>query len=172
MMKFPKKAAEQGRFGAIVGEIMFLRTAIALAVFAVAAHAAELSLEQATLAPGKPAALNVKLTAGNNVITGIQFDLEYDAAALDVSVEAGPAAKQASKNLQSSQIKAGKLRALIIGFNRNTIADGILAVVHVSYKGSDTGKTFPIHITASSGTDANAQPIAVTGKDGGVKVEK
>lgn len=171
-MKFPKKAAEQGQFGDIVGEIMFLRTAIALAALAVAANAAELSLEQGTLAPGKPAALNVKLAAGKNEITGIQFDLEYDAAALEVNVEAGPAAKQASKNLQSARLQAGKLRVLIIGFNRNTIADGVLAVVRVSYKEADTGKTFAIHITALAGTDANAQPIAVTGKDGGVKVEK
>jgi hypothetical protein len=151
---------------------MFLRTAIALAVFALAANAAELTMEQGTVATGKPAALNVKLAADTEALTGIQFDLEYDAAALDVSVEAGPAAKQASKGLQSARIQAGKLRVLIIGFNRNTIADGVLAVVHVSYKGTDTGKTFPVHITAPWGTDAEAKPIAVSGKDGGVKVEK
>lgn len=69
---------------------MFLKTAIVLAVLAVAANAAELSMEQGTVAPGKPAALSLKLAAGSDAPTGIQFDLEYDAAALDVSVETGP----------------------------------------------------------------------------------
>lgn len=151
---------------------MFLKTAIALAMLAVAANAAELSMEQGTLAPGKPVALNMTLAAGTDAPTGIQFDLEYDAAALDVSVETGPAAKQASKGLQSARIQAGKLRVLIIGFNMNIISDGVLALVHVSYKGIDTGKTFPVHITASSGTNGKAEPVAVTGKDGSVRVEK
>jgi hypothetical protein len=167
-----KKTAAYERFGDIVGKIMFLKTAIALAMLAVAANAAELSMEQGTLAPGKPVALNMTLAAGTDAPTGIQFDLEYDAAALDVSVETGPAAKQASKGLQSARIQAGKLRVLIIGFNMNIISDGVLALVHVSYKGIDTGKTFPVHITASSGTNGKAEPVAVTGKDGSVRVEK
>ena len=151
---------------------MFPRTAIALAVFVWAGNAAELSLEQGSLAPGKPATLSMKLAAGTDVPTGIQFDLEYDAASLDISVEGGPAAKQASKNLQSAKIRDGKLRVLIIGFNRNGIADGVLALIHVSYKGQDGGKTLPIRVTASSGTNEKAQSVAVTAKDGSVTVEK
>jgi hypothetical protein len=149
-----------------------LRTAIVLAVLAVGVHAAELSLGQGTLSPGKSVALDVKLAAGAEAPTGIQFDLEYDAASLDVTVEAGPAAKQASKNLRSAPIQSGKLRVLIIGFNRTTISDGVLAVVHVSYKGTETGKTFPVHLVASSGTNADAKPVAVTVKDGSVRIEK
>jgi hypothetical protein len=151
---------------------MYLRITIALAVLAAAANAAELSMEQGTVAPGKPAALAMKLAVGKEAPTGFQFDLEYDAAALDISVEAGPAAKQASKGLQSSRLNPGTLRVLIIGFNRNPISDGVLAIVHISYKGAEGGKTFPIHITGSSGTDEKAQPVAVAAKDGSVKVEK
>jgi hypothetical protein len=148
------------------------KTAIALAVLAVAANAAEISLEHGTVAPGKSVALAVKMDAGQDAPTGVQFDLEYDATVLDMSVEMGPAAQQASKNLRSAAIQPGKLRVLIIGFNRNTIADGVVALVHVSYKGTETGKTFPVHITAQSGTNANADRVAVTAKDGGVRVEK
>jgi hypothetical protein len=151
---------------------MFLKTAIALAMLAVAANAAELSMEQGTVSAGKPVSLSMKLAAAADALTGIQFDLEYDAVSLDLSVETGPAAKEASKNLQSARLQPGKLRVLIIGFNRNTISDGVLAIVQVSYKGVETGKTFPVHITASSGTNAKAEPIAVTAKDGSVRVEK
>lgn len=145
---------------------------MALAVLTVAASAAELTLEQGTLTLGKPVALTVKMSAAAEAPTGIQFDLEYDAASLDVTVEAGPAAKQASKNLTSRSLQPGKLRALIIGFNRNIISDGVLAVVHVSYKGTETGRTFPIHVTGSSGANADARQVTVTATDGGIRVEK
>ena len=147
------------------------QTVIALAMIAVAANAAELSLEQATLTPGKPAILGMKLAAGTDAPTGIQFDLEYDGENLDISIEAGPAATQAGKSVQSRKIQPGKLRVLIIGFNRNAISDGVLANIHVSYKGQELGKTFPIHVAASSGTNEKAERLTVTAKDGGVKVE-
>ena len=140
-------------------------------LFTVTASAAALSMDQAVLAPGKPATLNLTLTAGADAPTGIQFDLEYDAASLDVSLESGPAAKEASKTLQSAKLQPGKQRVLIIGFNKTIIADGVLAILHVSYKGQDTGKTFPIRITAASGTNQKAEAVAVTGKDGGVRIE-
>lgn len=143
---------------------------MALAIVAVAAGAAELSLEQGKLSADKPATLRVTLTAGQDLPTGVQFDLEYDAEALDLTVEAGPTAKQASKSLRSAQIKPGKLRVLIIGFNRTTIPDGVIAVVHVSYKGKGGSKIFPIHVTAAAGTNADAKPVAVTAKDTSVTV--
>ena len=151
---------------------MIWRAAIALAIAVLPASAAELSLDQATIAAGKPADLHVTLKTGKDLPTGVQFDLEYDATALDLSVEAGPAALQASKNLRTAVQRPGKLRALIIGFNRNTISDGVIAVIHVAYKGAEGGKTFPIHVTAVAGTDADARPVAVTAKDGSVKVDK
>jgi len=151
---------------------MMVRTALALAALAVAANAAKLAIEQGTVTPGKPATLAVTLAAGAEAPTGFQFDLEYDGAALDLNVEAGPAAKNASKMLQFRQLQEGKLRVLIIGFNRNTISDGILALIHITYKGTDTGKSFAVHMTASSGTNADAKPVAVTGTDGSVTVAK
>lgn len=145
---------------------------MALAILAATAQGSELRLASGVLSVGKTALLDVTLAAGKDLPTGIQFDLEYDPAALDLSVDAGPVAQKAAKNVRTGQIRAGKLRVLIIGFNRNTISDGVLAVVHVSYKGTDAGKTFPVHVTAAAGTNADAKPVAVTVQDGGVKVEK
>jgi hypothetical protein len=143
-----------------------------LAVLAVAAQAAELAIEPGTAAPGKPASLAVKLTAGSEAPTGFQFDLEFDPAALDLSVETGPAAKQANKNVQSRLLQPGKLRVLIIGFNRTTIADGVLALIQASYKGTESGKSLTVHMTGASGTNADAKPVAVIAKDGNVRISK
>lgn len=145
--------------------------AIALVISAVAASAAELSIQPGVVAPGKPATLNVMLAAGQDAPTGIQFDLEYDAASLEVAIENGPAAGKAAKTLRTAMIQSGRQRALIIGFNKTIISDGVLAVLKVSYKGQETGKTFPIHIMGAAGTNEKAEPVAVTGKDGSVKVE-
>lgn len=153
-------------------ETMIRRSAVALAILAASAMGAELTLSRGVLSADKPALLEMTLAAGKDLPTGIQFDLEYDPAALDLSVEAGPVAQKAAKGLRSAQIRAGKLRVLIIGINRNTISDGVVAVVHVTYKGSDAGKTFPLHVTAAAGTNANAESVAVTVNDGSVKVEK
>jgi hypothetical protein len=151
---------------------MIIRVAMALAGIAWTASAADLAIEQAKLTRDKPATLAVSLSAGTEAPTGFQFDLEFDPAALDLSVEAGPAAKQASKSAQSRMLQPGKLRVLIIGFNRNTIADGVLALIQVSYKGTDGGKTFPVHMTAASGTNADAKTVAVIARDGSVTVSK
>lgn len=151
---------------------MIRRIAIALAMLGTAAMGAELSLSQGAVSTDKPALLDVTLASGKDLPTGIQFDLEYDPTALDLNVEAGPAAQKASKGLRSAQIRAGKLRVLIIGINRNTISDGVVAVVRVSSKGTGAGKTFPLHLTAAAGTNADAQPVAVNATDGSVKVKQ
>lgn len=151
---------------------MIGRIAVAAIVLTLSADAAEIVMEQGTVAPGRPATLNVKLISGSDLPTGVQFDLEFDPAALEIKVEGGPASQKAAKSLNSAAIQTGRLRVLIIGINRNTISDGVLALVHVSYKGSEKGKTFPLHFVASSGTDADAKTIVVTAKDGGVTVEK
>jgi hypothetical protein len=145
---------------------------LALVVMALAAKGAELSLDQGVLSADKTASLKMTFTAGKDAATGVQFDLEYDAAALDITVEGGPAAQQAGKNVRSAQIRPGKMRVLIIGFNRTNISDGVIAVVHVSFKGGDGGKTFPVHVTVAAGTTANAEAISIAAKDGGVRLEK
>ena len=152
-------------------EEMNLKTAIVLTVLAVAGNAAELGIEHAAVEPGKPTQLNVKLTSGTEAPTGIQFDIEYDAVSLDVSIEAGPAAVQAGKSMRSAPTKTGQ-RVLIIGFNRNVILNGVVATLHVSLKVPGVaGQVFPLHLTGTSGTNERAETLAVTGNDGSVKVE-
>jgi Cohesin domain len=152
---------------------MNIQTAIVLATFAVAGNAAELSMGNGILNPAaQPLTLNVALTSSGASLTGMQFDLEYDAGALNVTVVAGPATGSAGKNLQSNVLQAGHLRILIVGMNQTTIADGAVATLQVSLKGqAGAGKTFPIRMTAPAGTNAKAQAVALSAGSGSVKVE-
>jgi hypothetical protein len=151
---------------------MYLQTAIVLTMFAVAGNAAELSIGHGVVAAETPAAIGVSMAGGGATPTGVQFDLEYDAASLNVTVEAGPAAAQAGKGVQSAALPSGKLRVLIVGINRNVMADGVVAILHVSLKApAAAGKTFPLGISASAATNAQAAAVPLTGRDGSVRVE-
>ena len=159
-------------FGAIRRGNMYLRTAIVLVMLAGVGRAAEISIDQGALRAETQATLRVNLASRGDTPTGLQFDLEYDAALLNVTVDAGPAAERAGKSLQSSLIQPGKLRALIVGFNQNVIPDGAVAIVHVSRKSPvEAGKIFPIHMTALAATNQRAETLVLSGQDGGVTAE-
>jgi hypothetical protein len=152
---------------------MYLQTAIVLATLAVAASAAELSVSNAVLTtPNQPVTVNVTLASAGASLAGVQFDLQYDAEALNVTVAAGPSSGAAGKNVNAHALQAGHQRVLIVGMNQTTIADGVVATLQVSLKSSaPAGKTFPISITAPAGTTAKAQPVSVSGSSGTVQVE-
>ena len=78
---------------------MYLKTAVVLAVFTIAANAAELSLGHVNPIPGQAADLNVKIASGATAPTGVPFELEYNSAAIEVRVEAGPVVRAAEKTL-------------------------------------------------------------------------
>ena len=151
---------------------MWLRSAVFLSVLAFSAYSAEVTIEQGSLSIGKTAEVPVKLSAAKDALTGLQFDLEYDTSLLDISVQTGPVAQQAGKSVRSAKLAGDKQRVLIIGFNKNAISDGVVAILQVSYKGQSTGQNLPIRIQAASGTNEKAESISATGKDGGVSIVK
>ena len=132
---------------------------------------AELSIDSGTVRSGEPVTLNVRLSAADEALTGLQFDLEYDASALDVRVEIGPSAKTAVKILQTARTAKSGHRAMIVGFNQNNLSDGVVAVLYVSVKEAPLTVTdYPIRLTAAAGTNARAESIAVTGREGILRV--
>ncbi|NDJ14810.1 MAG: hypothetical protein EBY17_27065, partial [Acidobacteriia bacterium] len=103
-------------------------------LWATSACAAELSVERTTTGPRDQYTLAVRLSADSESIAGLQFDLDFDDARLEVTAEVGPAAQIATKILQTGVVGAGKRRILLIGFNRTELTSGIVAVLHVSVK--------------------------------------
>ena len=150
---------------------MRLRTTMILLLFAATSWGAELSIDSGSARPSEPAALSVHLSSAAEALTGVQFDLEYDTAALDVSVEIGPSANQAGKTLQTAHPSNSGQRVLIVGFNRNNLSDGVIAVLHVSVKANHgTAGNYPIRLTGLAGTNASAESIAVTGREANLRV--
>lgn len=146
---------------------MRYRNIVVLFAFAVAGSAAELSMGSGTVSARQTVILNVNLKSAGETLTGIQFDIDYDAAVFDVSLENGPVAEQAGKNLQSASRGAGKRRVLIIGLNQNSLSDGVVAILRVSLKGKvEAGRRYAIGMTSPAGTNSRAESVAVSGRGG------
>jgi hypothetical protein len=124
-----------------------------------------------TVSANQAGVLNVNLKSAGEALTGIQFDIEYDAAVFDVSLENGPAAEQAGKSIQSVALGAGKQRVLIVGLNQNSLSDGVVAVLRVSLKGkAEAGRRYAIGLKSPGGTNRRAESVAVSGRDGVLRV--
>jgi hypothetical protein len=148
---------------------MNYRNVVLLLAFALVGSAAELSIGSAVLTADKPAVLNVTLASGGAALAGVQFEIVYDATALEVTVQAGPAATEAGKTLQSAPLQAGRRRVIIVGFNQNSIPDGVVATIQVSLKNKTAAVAdSAVRIQGLVGTTGQGQTVAIAGQDGGV----
>jgi hypothetical protein len=70
-------------------------------------------------------------------VAGLQFDLLYDPLQLQfVAIDAGPSAVAAQKAVNFNLLKAGHLRVIIAGLNRNSLKKGAVAVCRFSRGGT------------------------------------
>jgi hypothetical protein len=150
---------------------MQYRLTALMLLLAASSYGAEVTLDSGTAKSSEPVALNVHLSSSADALTGLQFDLQYDASALDVSVEIGPSADAAGKILQTARTPASGQRILIVGFNQKNLADGVIAILHVSVKdGHGAEGEYPIRVTGLAGTNAKAESIPVSGRHASLKV--
>ena len=123
-------------------------------------------MERTSTGPRDQYTLAVRLSADSESIAGLQFDLDFDDARLDVTAEVGPAAQIATKILQTGAVGPGKRRILLIGFNRTELTSGIVAILHISVKPRASDQPAPtaigIRLSAPAGTNADAGPVSIT----------
>ncbi len=115
--------------------------------------------------PGAAADVAITLTLEGASVSGVSFDVDYDAAALSVRAAAGAAAMAAGKTLDSYEPAPGKLRVIVVGVNRNRIAEGPVAALAVTARTSAAG-TFPLKLTNAAATDENGAAVALAVLDG------
>src|SRR4051812_29745936 len=101
-----------------------MNTIQAIAAFTVllvspALQAASLTLAPVTIPPGGAADAALVLQADGAQITQIQFNLDFDAAALRINAEPDAAALKAGKD-----VSVNGSTYLVIGLNQTSVADG------------------------------------------------
>ncbi len=92
---------------------------------------------------------NVALeSAKTEAVSALQFQLEFDARAYDVeSVSAGPAAKEASKEVHMNPLRKGTVVVLVAGLNQNTIANGTVAQCCLKQLGEQAPPAPPVKLS-------------------------
>jgi uncharacterized protein (TIGR03437 family) len=144
------------------------RALVAAAVFIACPCAipATLSIANQTANQGQTAVAPILFAAGGKTIAALQFDLQWDPV-LAIQVAPGITAGQGFKVLYSATPAPGVLRCVIVGANRNVLADGdILELFITAGLGAFPGaaQVSLTNVVAASDTDepVTIQPASAT----------
>jgi len=149
--------------------------AAALALFALAvgggSSAATITVAAQDAAPGQSRVrlpVTLGLGAGEKV-GGLQFDLVFDAKALELQeVVTGPVGTAASKDVFSSPLSSGRVRVLIAGLNQHTIADGVVADAFFEVAPRARAGSHPIAVKSVVLSDPLGNAVPAHATDGAI----
>ena len=139
---------------------MLWKVFISLIICAGVALPADLTLDSKEAAPGSTVTLAIRLAAQDAPLTGLQADLEFDGDVMEVTAETGVAAVEAEKQLIATTAGAGRYRLMLVGFNRNRIGDGEVAVLTIQLN-ADAAGSYLLRLTGIVGTDADGNTISL-----------
>ena len=149
-----------------------LLTVVACFVSATAAISSQVSLSNQTAAPGTSVLIPVLLVSHAESISGLQFDLQYDSAAMSLNATLGDPARSSQKSLYVADLAPNKRRFLIVGFNQNLIADGASIGLFVNLNQNVADGVYALELSNLAATDPYGNPIPITGASGIVTVQR
>jgi uncharacterized protein (TIGR03437 family) len=124
------------------------------------ARAAVLSLGTSAVRPGQVTTVALSFTSEGQPISGIQFDIEWDAP-LTIESLAGSQIGTSSKVLYTTALSGHAQRFLIAGLNAGAISDGELLRCFVSTAGTLTVATSQVRFTNVVATTPAGDAVAV-----------
>jgi uncharacterized protein (TIGR03437 family) len=120
--------------------------------------------------PGGAAIVRVSLTSIDAALSGVQFEVDFDSAAIDVRPQASPELATASKSLFSVDRGPSSRRVLIVGPNQSRIPDGPIAELIVRARDGVSDSTHPLRLRNAIGTDATGTEVPITTRDGSITI--
>jgi hypothetical protein len=102
-----------------------MRLTLLLVAAASLLRAATLLAPNQNANPGDTVSLSLMFSSADQAVSGVQFDLTWDAA-LDIHVAPGANLGIAAKFLNAASLQPRGLRCLIVGMNTGTLPDGEL----------------------------------------------
>jgi uncharacterized protein (TIGR03437 family) len=158
-----------------VGKSVALKTGLvaiaACFLLATAAISSQVSLSNQLAAPGSSVLIPVVLDSQEDSISGLQFDLQYDSAAMSLIVTLGDPVRNSQKSLYVADLSPNKKRLLIVGFNQNQIVDGALINLFVNLNQAANTGPYTLEFSNLAATDPYGNAIPITGTDGTVTVQ-
>lgn len=124
--------------------LVYILCSCLLVLFAAAAPAITLSVGDFTTVPADQITLPIDITVTDDEdVSGVQFDLLFDTAALTGgNVVIGPASEAALKTATVTAQPDGSIRVLLIGFNQNLFASGTIALADLGVNSNAPGGTY------------------------------
>ncbi|MFN0165520.1 MAG: hypothetical protein ACKV22_03735 [Bryobacteraceae bacterium] len=126
-----------------------------------AAAAGTLYAPDVMVFPGQSAASSVWLSSGHQPVAAVQFDLEWDMALQGIQVAAGTQVEAAAKVLYTAARGSSGLRCLIVGENRNVLADGELVRLNVTVSSTAAPGGFQVRFTNLLGASPEGTPVSL-----------
>jgi MYXO-CTERM domain-containing protein len=104
-------------------------------------------------------------------VAGIQVDILFDGAALEISAAyEGASATAADKDVRLSLLDEDTARIIIAGFNQNLLSDGEVAVMEFSIANDAAPGAYPVVLEALLLSDPFGQDISSTAINGSITV--
>ena len=129
-----------------------------------------LSASSASGAPGTSVTVSVNFTPGATAVSTIQLDLLIPSSLTYVSTATGSAATAAGKGAQGNLI-SGAVRILVFGLNQTAIGGGSVADIQFNIAGNSAAGTFPTSISNIIASDANGNPVSISGTGGSITIK-
>jgi len=145
------------------------RLLIGFALWVTATLAAQISMPRVAGREGGSVAADVQFAAEGSQITGLQFDLAFDAN-LTVTGTLGPVGSSAGKTLSTSDLAAGKKRFLVVGLNQSAIGDGVLLSLNISVPSSAGTRQYSLSVSNVAATDKDGMSLSLSATSGAVTV--
>jgi uncharacterized protein (TIGR03437 family) len=115
--------------------------------------------------------IDVTLASGDQPVTALQFDLQYQNLLTGLSVSADSALNGAGKSIASSNPQPAVARILIVGLNRTPIPNGVIATLSLQVKAGTPPGFYPLQAANGVGSDSNGGPVYLAANGvGGVTV--
>jgi hypothetical protein len=108
-----------------------------------------------------PAPIPIAFAAEGSLVSGIQFDLNYDLTTVTVEVCAGESLERSGKRLYTADVAGIGTRVLIVGLNTDALQDGVLVVISVRGQ-PDPGALLTLTLTNTVAVDGRAEPVPVS----------
>lgn len=108
--------------------------------------------------PGDTLPVTLSLASGTQVVSGVQFDLTWDAA-FNLHLAPGSQAGASNKLLTVSLLQPRVLRCLIVGMNQSGLADGELLRLYLSIDANSATGASQVRVLNTTATGPNGEPI-------------
>lgn len=137
-----------------------------------ALFSAVVSLPAPSSPPGGSIIVPVVFAAEESSATALQFDVQYDDAAMSLGMTVGEAARKSAKSLYAADVGPGLKRFVICGLNQTPLLDGTIVNLFVILRPDAATGLYPLKLAGVVGADPSAAPVTVRSTDGSVEVQQ